>query len=41
MPLAILANEAIYIHEPERWAAEAMRFIFTHLNTLAALSGRY
>lgn len=41
MPLAILANEVIYMHEPERWSAEAMRSIFIHLNTLAALSGRY
>lgn len=41
MPMAILANEAIYIHEIKDGLQKAMRYIFTHLNTLVELSGHY
>ena len=40
MPMAILANEAIYVHEMRRFV-ESMRYIFTHLNTLVVLPGHY
>lgn len=42
MPVAILANEAIYIHEMKRWFVESHEVhFFTHLNTLLVLPGHY